>query len=162
RPLTDDGKPHAILAAFLSDALHRLARPGELTFAGARNVGMRFLAHEDDRKLAILRVPIVELERQAADLGGNSRSDIERHRRQVDDCYRYLLIAKADEITEKTGQRTGSCPYLRLEEKIIAHVVHSTLEAHEKAIELTVKIALLLAIVGPLHHLAVLVAHCRQ
>ena len=61
---------NAVLAAFLRDALHRLTGARELTFASARDVCVRLLAHKEDGEFAVLWVPVIELERQAADLGG--------------------------------------------------------------------------------------------
>src|SRR3990172_11227627 len=103
--LADYGQSDTVFASLLGDPLHGLPCPLVLRVGIACDVGMRFLAYQQDRKLRVLRVPVVELKGQTPDLGGDGRPHIEWYGAHVDNSNGGFLRTQANEVPQQAFER---------------------------------------------------------
>ena len=98
RALCHHRHAHTVLASFLRDTLHGAQCAAVLDVTLARNVGMGFLADQQQRKFLVARIPVIELEGQAPDLCCHDRSHIEGYRAHIDDGELRPGFTQTDEI----------------------------------------------------------------
>jgi hypothetical protein len=134
--LADDAEADAILASLLGDALHLASAAGVLPVVEfVRDVLVCLFAYQQYRKLAPLGIPVVELEREATDLGRYRRPDIAGYRAQVDHGDLAFRFSETDEVAQQVFkvQRLGAL--FRAQQEVIAGVIEHRLKAHQELVE---------------------------
>ena len=96
RALRDQPEEHAVFAAFLGDARHRLARRPEADRAVGRRVAMRLLAHDQQRERAVAPKP--ELERHAQQHRDDRVHHLGREAGELHDGHRHAVRRQAEQL----------------------------------------------------------------
>ncbi len=104
--LADNTKAHSIFTPGLGDPFETAAR-FTMGVGGALpgDIGVRFLTNQEQWELAAGRVPEVEFECQAADLGRHGRVYVKRYGTQVNYSHLGPGLTQAHEIPHQFRQR---------------------------------------------------------